>query len=91
MVMRLPSMRRRARGGALALLDLRSFGVDGGGANTVASALSGTVTLVAVGQGRVAGSFDVMLAPYSASGFDTKNTTHPTGVFDAKACPGATQ
>jgi hypothetical protein len=44
-----------------------------------------------VGQGRVAGWLDVMLAAYLASGFDTKNTAQLSGTLDATACPGTMQ
>jgi hypothetical protein len=77
--------------GGLALIDIRDWGpVDGGGASTVASATTGTLTLTTVAPGHIAGHFDVKMAAYSAATdtFDTVNTTALSASFDATSCNG---
>ncbi len=75
---------------ALALFDLRDFPSSaGGGAVTVGSAMSGSISLSAVSATRVTGAFDVALASYSSAGFDTTTPTHLVGTFDVGPCPGS--
>ena len=65
---------------------------DGGGAITVASALTGTVTLTTIVPGHIVGSFDVKMAAYLPSGlFDTAHPTAFSGTFDSTDCPGTMQ
>lgn len=81
----------RGTGGA-ALVDVRDWGDGGGAAQSVATAVSGTVTLTSVGSGYVAGTFNVVVAPPLASGqLDSANATPLSGTFSAKTCPGALQ
>jgi hypothetical protein len=77
-------------GAGMALLDVRDIApVDGGGATTVASAVTGTVTLTTIVPGHIAGSFAVQMAAYLPSGlFDTAHPTAFSGTFDATSCPG---
>ena len=77
--------------GGQALVDVLAFGVnDAGGATPEATALSGTVTVTAIGPGHVAGSFDVQLGAVDETA-DTIDTQHPapfSGTFDVTSCEG---
>jgi hypothetical protein len=79
----------RGTGGA-ALVDVGDWGDGGGPAVSVATAVSGTVTLTSVGFGYVAGTFDVLVVPPLPSGqLDLTNSTPLSGTFSAHTCPGA--
>jgi hypothetical protein len=81
----------RGTGGS-ALVDVRDWGDGGGAAESVATAVSGTVNLTSVGSGYVAGTFDVVVAPPLASGqLDLANSTPLSGSFSARTCPGVLQ
>ncbi len=74
--------------GTGAILDVRDVS-DGGVAN-VWSAISGTVTLDAVGAASLAGSFDVVLGQVDQAGntISTTVTSPLAGTFAAPACSG---
>jgi hypothetical protein len=76
--------------GGQALVDVLQLGMpDAGGATPKATAVSGTVTVTAIASSHVVGSFDVQLAPVSASGsIDTQHPTAFSGTFDSTACAG---
>jgi hypothetical protein len=70
--------------GGAATVDRYDFAGDAD-AYTQATALSGTVTVTQAGQGRIAGSFDVQLAPivYGDIFIDTQHAVPFSGTFDA--------
>ena len=79
--------RRHERAGARRRPRLRRRG----GATNVATASSGSVTLTTVGNGHIAGSFNVMMAPVTGGTIDTQSPVAFSGTFDATECPGTTQ
>jgi hypothetical protein len=76
-----------------ALLDVRAFDQDGGGATTLAQGLSGTVTVTSVSQTGIAGSFSATMIDLDpVSGAPLPGTESSlTGTFDTTLCPGVTQ
>jgi hypothetical protein len=74
-----------------ALVDVRDFDDGGQVATPVATALSGAVTLTAVGGGHVAGAFNVTMGAATNNSIDTQHPVAFSGTFDATECPGTAQ
>lgn len=72
----------------LALVDVMRFTDNSCCSVVTGEALSGAVTLTTVDQGRVAGSFQVSLAPQDGG---VAGATPFSGYFDTTTCPGTTQ
>jgi hypothetical protein len=73
-----------SRSGASAILEV--FDTTGGVTSAVGIAASGTVTLAALTSSRIAGSFNVMIAPVGPSSIDTLHQVPLAGRFDSAPC-----